>query len=420
MSKGYGAPYKGSKNRLVKELSEAIPSAENFYDLFAGGCSVTHRMLETGSYKNYFANDLDGQGLQLFMDAISGKYKDEKRWISREDFYRLKDTDPYVSYCWSFGNRAVQYLYSKEIEPWKKALHYARVFGDFSQMGEFGIHTDGSFKDIITHKDEYKRHYIKWWLRQQGYSEEELEALIERCKGQIEVQEEELRQYLLKGLESSGLTQAEVGKRLGTYMARHYFGKSQWEFPTQEYYKQMQTFMPALDKDYNEIIGLHNLWQSLQSLQRLQSLESLQRLQRLESLQRLERLQRLQSLESLQRLERLEASFMSYDEVKIKPDSVIYCDPPYRGTDGYKNEFNHERFYDWCTRQKELVLISEYAMPKDRFTEVWNKKHRSLLSSATNKGVIERLYVPTHQLQKYKEMMLRTKQCAQLELFPEY
>ena len=390
MSKGYGAPYKGSKNRLAKDLSEAIPSADNFYDLFAGGCSVTHRMLETGSYKNYFANDLDGQGLQLFMDAISGKYKDEKRWISREDFYRLKDTDLYVSYCWSFGNKAVQYLYSKEIEPWKKALHYARVYGDFSQMEEFGIHTDGSFKDINTHQNEYKRLYIKWWLRQQGYSEEELEALIERCKGQIEVQEEELRQYLLKGLESSGLTQAEVGRRLGTCMASHYFAKSQWGFPTQEYYKQMQTFMPALDKDYNEIIGLHNLWQ------------------------------RLESLESLESLQRLEASFMSYDEVKIKPDSVIYCDPPYRGTDGYKNEFNHERFYDWCTRQKELVLISEYAMPKDRFTEVWNKKHRSLLSATTNKWVIERLYVPTHQLQKYKEMMLRTKQCVQLELFSEY
>jgi site-specific DNA-adenine methylase len=37
----YGVPYKGSKNLIVTKLAEAIPGAENFYDLFAGGCAVT-------------------------------------------------------------------------------------------------------------------------------------------------------------------------------------------------------------------------------------------------------------------------------------------------------------------------------------------------------------------------------------------
>lgn len=227
----YGVPYKGSKNMICSRLAEAIPAAENFYDLFAGGCAVTHRMLLGGKFAHYHANDLDGQGLRLFADSVAGKYRDEKRWISREDFQRMKDTDPYVSCCWSFGNNQKDYLYSKEVEPWKKALHYARVFDDFSLMAAFGIETDGSRADIVVHEEEYKRKYIRWWLSQQEYTREDLDALIARCEGDIAVQEEELRQYLLEGLRSSGLTQAEVGKRLGTQMTGHYFGKSQWAFP---------------------------------------------------------------------------------------------------------------------------------------------------------------------------------------------
>ena len=405
----YGVPYKGSKNLVADDLMRAVPTKgmENFYDLFAGGCAMTHRMMLGRKFARYYANDLDGQGLQLFCDSVAGRFRGEKRWISREDFARLKDSDPYVGCCWSFGNNQKNYLYAQEIEPWKKALHYARVLGDFSLMEEFGIHTDGSRADITAHHDEYKRKYIRWWLSQQPYTADELDAFIAKCGDDIRVQEEELRQYLLRGLRSSGLTQAEVGRRLGTQMTGHYFGRSQFAFPTEEYYNMMRTFMPALDKDYNEIIGLTRLWQSLERLQRLQSLQSLQSLESLE---------RLQSLESLQRLQSLQSSFVSYDEVEILPRSVIYCDPPYRGTDGYRTEFDHERFYDWCGRQTEMVLVSEYNMPEDRFVEVWHRSHRSRLSGTANVGVTETVFVPRHQAARYYELM-RKPRWRQLELF---
>ena len=385
----YGVPYKGSKNRIVKALSEAIPKADVFCDLFAGGCAVTHRMMELGKSGRYIANDLDGKGVRLFKDSVDGKYRGETRWISREDFKTLRYTDPYVGLCWSFGNNGKDYLYAREVEPWKEALHFARVLGDFSLMEEFGIRTDGSRADITAHHEEYKAKYIRWWLSQQKYTKEELDALIERCRGQIAVQEEELRQYLLRGLESSGLTQAEVGRRLGTQMQGHYFGRIQWEFPTKEYYDTMRTFMPTLDKDYNEIAGLYRLWQSLQSLERLQSLQS------------------------------LEVSFKSYDEVEIPKGSVVYCDIPYRDTDGYGMEFDHGAFYDWCGRQTELVLVSEYRMPEDRFAEVWSTSHRSRLSATANNAVTERLFVPKGQLGMYDRMMNRGKKWVQLELFPK-
>ena len=52
----------------------------------------------------------------LFLDGIHGKYHDEKRVITREDFKDLKDTDPYVKYIWSFGNNGTGYLWGEDIE----------------------------------------------------------------------------------------------------------------------------------------------------------------------------------------------------------------------------------------------------------------------------------------------------------------
>lgn len=134
----YGVPYRGSKNKIAQWVVSNLPAGDTLIDLFAGGCAVTHAALLSGKWNHIVANDI-GDGPQLFMDAVHGKYANEKRWISREDFHRLKDSDPYVSLCWSFGNNRTDYLYSKEIEPWKKALHYARVFGDTSLLREFGV-----------------------------------------------------------------------------------------------------------------------------------------------------------------------------------------------------------------------------------------------------------------------------------------
>lgn len=387
----FGVPYKGSKNSIVRKILPYLPPAKHFYDLFAGGCAMTHAALLTSRYDHFYANDLQGDGLKLFLSAIRGDFKNEKRWISRQDFEKMKNSDPYVSLCWSFGNNQRNYMYAAEIEPWKQALHYARMYHDTSLFGNMGIQTDGSCADIINHEKEYKRLYIRWWLSRQKYSKEEIDELIDRCKGNIKVQEEELRQYLVRALKASGLTQSEVQRRLGTQTASHYFGKSQWVFPMEEHYRKMQTFMP-LPKDYNEIIGLRNLWQSLQSLQ---------------SLQRLQRLQRLQSLE---------ATYLDYRAVEIKPDSVIYCDPPYIGTDEYGCEgevqtFDHAVFYDWCCKQNELVIISEYRMPMDRFAciDIFNK--RTLLGSASNGKVRqERLFVPRHQLAQYIERMKKRQE----------
>ena len=380
----YGFPYKGSKNRLAEKIVKLFPDAENFYDLFCGGCAITHRALIENRWKNYVINDIDSRCPKLFLDAINGKFKNETRWISREDFYKLKDNDGYVAFCWSFGNNGRGYLYSKEIEPWKKALHYARSFDDFSLFEKMGIKLKSASRiEITKNKKELKEKYIIWYVKEVLHSDYEIKKLRKDLTENIKKNREELRQYLIDALKKSGLTQSEVDRRNGNQMSSHYFGKSQWQFPTREEYKKMQEYLP-LEKDYDEIYGLQDLMQRLQRLQRLQSLE------------------RLQSLQSLQSLESLQQFSTDYAEIEIKKDSIIYCDIPYKGTDGYNGiDFDYERFYSWCKKQTELCFISSYEMPED-FIPIAEFPHRARLCATKKNLVFEKVFIPKHQIELYK------------------
>lgn len=66
---------------------------------------------------------------------------------------------------------------------------------------------------------------------------------------------------------------------------------------------------------------------------------------------------------------------------------VIYCDPPYKNTEGYSSKFDHEEFYDWVrmTSRTNTVLVSEYNMPDD-FTCIFEKEHTVTLDSLRESG----------------------------------
>lgn len=162
----YGLPYKGSKNKLAERIVRLLPKRAHLVDLFCGGCAVSHAAMVMGKYKHIHINDINWMCPTLFIDAINGKYNNESRWISREEFFRLKDTDPYVAVVWSFGNNMRDYLYSREIEPLKKAIHYALSFSDYSLAKKLGH--DLSFIDPI--KDLQKRYMaVKHYFNQFGH-----------------------------------------------------------------------------------------------------------------------------------------------------------------------------------------------------------------------------------------------------------
>lgn len=166
----YGLPYKGSKNKLAERIVRLLPKRTHLVDLFCGGCAVSHAALLMGKFEHIHINDINWMCPTLFIDALNGKYNNEKRWISREDFFRLKDTDPYIAVVWSFGINLRNYLYSKEIEPLKKAIHYAMFFSDYSLSKELGY--DLSFIDPI--QDLQKRYLaVKHYFNKLGHFQQQ-------------------------------------------------------------------------------------------------------------------------------------------------------------------------------------------------------------------------------------------------------
>lgn len=88
--------------------------------------------------------------------------------------------------------------------------------------------------------------------------------------------------------------------------------------------------------------------------------------------------------------------------MKIKKNSVIYCDIPYENTAEYTSgAFDYERFYRWAERQTEPVFISSYSLPEERFVCIERIRHKSLFSSSSNHDVTEKVFIPRHQKDAY-------------------
>jgi len=90
---------------------------------------------------------------------------------------------------------------------------------------------------------------------------------------------------------------------------------------------------------------------------------------------------------------------VSYDKLEIPENSIIYCDPPYRGTTKYKNDFDHDKFWKWCEKKVKdghTVFVSEYEAPEN-WECIWKKELNSSLSAngkiGGNKKSIEKLFV---------------------------
>ena len=335
MAESYGLPYSGSKSRIAHWVIDNLPSGRVLIDAFAGGCAITHRALLSQKWQTVIANDINGKYPQLFEDAMHGQYRDEKRWISREDFERLKSKDAFVACCWSFGNNVRDYMYSKAIEPYKRALHYAIVFDDFAPMQEL--------------------------------MPEVAQAVRDALQGQNDLHDRRIT------------AQKVIVKTLKRLTDDNYLHSVIQNNPLYRTIRHTSRDTPRL--------------------QSLESLESLQRLQRLQRLQSLERLERLQSLQRLESLQRLRLTSLSYDEIDIPDGAVVYCDPPYHACDkslygGTAKAFDHNAFYDWCVSVSKTnpIFISEYSIEDDRFEVVAEKQKMTSMSWKTAFNVTERLY----------------------------
>lgn len=98
----------------------------------------------------------------------------------------------------------------------------------------------------------------------------------------------------------------------------------------------------------------------------------------------------------------------SYLDLFIPEESIIYCDPPYAGTDKYRgfDQINHEVFWDWVrsqVNQDHKVFISEFTAPED-FVEIWQMKiSTAIAEKALGKNITEKLFVHYTQVEPYMQ-----------------
>lgn len=246
----YGINYMGSKSSIAEDIVNFLPSGNRFVDLFGGGFAISHCVLINHIYnkqlslfgqkwKSLLYNDYDPLIVDVVTKAINGFYNYgnfKPKFINKKEFNKLKEKNGYIKTCWSFGGNGQDYLYSKEIAPYKKACHQAIVFDEWQLMKKLCPEVwQEAYKTINGIKD------IK--LRRLNFAP-----------------------AIVKKLKQIGNWDVVIKNPL--YKSCHWRGKK-------------------LNSTNNDLQCL----QSLERLQRLQSLESLERLQSLQSLERLQSLE---------------------------------------------------------------------------------------------------------------------------------
>lgn len=117
-----------------------------------------------------------------------------------------------------------------------------------------------------------------------------------------------------------------------------------------------------------EVCG-DNIKDNLLKLKNLQAINALASGKSAATVFRLQHIDRLKRFKYIQNTGTRQWHFSrgSYDDVKIKNNSVIYCDIPYKGTQEYiSGAFDYDKFYKWRQTQKS-IYISEYNMPAAEF-----------------------------------------------------
>lgn len=87
--------------------------------------------------------------------------------------------------------------------------------------------------------------------------------------------------------------------------------------------------------------------------------------------------------------------FLNKSYTEFKPNNMlIYCDPPYKFTQGYSTgDFNHDKFWETMREwsKNNYVFISEETAPSD-FKVVWERKKRRTLDKQNRFHIYEKIF----------------------------
>lgn len=362
MKRNYGIPYMGSKNRIAKKIIDFLPSGETLVDLFGGGGAITYCANESNKWEHIIYNELNELPYKCFLKALRGEYENEDRWISRQDFINLKDTDEYAACCFSFGNNFKNYMYNEKVEPYKRAYHYAIVLDDFQPLSElFDKETVDMLKKGVEGETNKKQRRLKFTQALGKYiislsKEAEVRKTVQltgtNCRNVLQNQQRKERLNSLK--KYVNVFETCVGNVLQNY--------------------EKKERLDELKKSVN-VFGTYigHVLENQECKERLYSLKK-------------------------EQVNNITFFNNDYRDVPIPNNAIIYCDIPYKNTGTYNKEtFDYESFYSWCEekqRQGYKVYISEYTMPEDRFECVKEINSTSCFAQTKKSHIIEKIFVP--------------------------
>lgn len=333
----YGIPYTGSKNRIAKRLIDQLPPNEWFVDLFGGGGAMTQAALESGKYEKVLYNELNPLVAKAVRMYFHGEFADEKRWISREEFFKLKDTDPYVAICYSFGNNLKDYAYSQELEPYKRAFHYAIVFDDWKEVEQLCPEVCEACKEAVKGETDLRERRLAMKRVVVEYSKARRNETGNPIYNETAKPERPLAQsaVYLERLQDNPLYEQCDSLAVGLIETRGW----------------AEQLGGSLDRD------LTNSYDTPPSID-----------------------------------DRLVISNASYDEVAIPANATIYCDPPYRVTQVGYGSFDFDKFNAFIKSLGCDVYISERDKPFDGCEEIYKTGIASIFKGTAHNSVTERLY----------------------------
>lgn len=390
MRKNYGLPYMGSKNKLAEEIINFIPQKKVLVDLFGGGGAISVCASQSGKYEKIIYNELNTIIAETFQKAINGEYENERRWVSREEFEKLKKTDGYVAICFSFSNNCNTYIYGPKIEPYKRAYHYAIIFDDFGPFNElFDDETTEKIKKSVEGITDFKERRIKFSHALGDYI-----LSLERCQHLERKEKLDTVKYTV-----------DVHP---TYIA---------------HVNQHLEYKEKFDLLKHTMCGKRHCNENLEQQERLATLKRTMSVknetrgsgsaaQHIECQEKFDLLKHTMNMYGTPRNAcppfdlnirvtteaPIEVFNKDYADVELPSpeECVIYCDIPYEKTYSYvTGGFDYERFYKWCQEKAfegYQIYVSSYELPEDLFISVWEKQRHCKATSGSGKHVVEKIY----------------------------
>lgn len=401
MRKNYGLPYMGSKNKLAEEIVNFLPQKKVLVDLFGGGGAISVCAGQSGKYEKIIYNELNTLIAETFQKAINGEYENERRWVSREEFEKLKKTDGYVAICFSFSNNCNTYMYGPKIEPYKRAYHYAIVFDDFRQFNElFDDETTEKIKKSVEGITDLKERRIKFSHALGDYI-----LSLERC---VTLESKEKLDTVKNTVDVHTTYIGHVNQHL-QYKERFDLLKHTMNVKNETrgsdsatQHIECQEKFDLLKHTMNMYGTPRNMCQNLEYQERLATLKHTLNMNALENcgLGKDSITHYIGSTFQNRVLEESPIEVFNKDYVDVElpspEDCVIYCDIPYDKTYSYvTGGFDYERFYKWCqekTSEGYQIFVSSYELPEDLFIQVWEKQRHCKATSGSGKHVVEKIY----------------------------